>query len=148
MSRPSIDEWYSTMARLVSARSTCSRRKVGAVIVDARNYILSTGYNGVPSGFTHCTETPCAGAFAGSGAELDRCQALHAEQNALARLERPFDAATMYCTTEPCVACTKLILATSITKVVFLETYPASGAELFALGGRDWINLTSPPQEV
>lgn len=129
--RPSLNELWMSIAYVMSLRSTCARRKVGAVIVDHNNYILSTGYNGQPSGFEHCIDQPCLGASCESGKGLDLCEALHAEQNAIARLKEPFNAKSIYCTTAPCVACTKLILATSIENVYASEDYPGSGNQLF-----------------
>jgi len=129
--RPSIDETFMSIAQTMANRATCARRKVGAVIVDKNNYILSTGYNGQPAGFEHCIEAHCAGYACKSGEGLDLCEALHAEQNAIARLKEPFNAYSMYCTTAPCVACTKLILATSIVNVYVLESYANSGEHLF-----------------
>lgn len=139
--RPSYDLWFMDVARVVSERSTCARRAVGAVVVDETNHILSTGYNGVPSGMTHCTQSPCAGATYGEGRGLDVCQALHAEQNAIARLQDVRHAHTLYCTTAPCVMCTKLILATPIKRVVAAAEYAASGRDLWLGAGRVWTQL-------
>lgn len=136
--RISKDEWFLQIALVVSKQATCARRKVGAVIVDERGYILSTGYNGLPSGFVHCIDKPCHGAQFSSGTQLDCCQALHAEQNAIARLREPFEAVTMYVTTEPCVSCTKLALATSIQRIVFAEPYAQSGKTLWQAAGKQW----------
>ena len=83
--RPSWDEYFMGMAELTSERSTCLRRKVGAVIVKDK-HIVATGYNGAPRGLAHCTdlgvcmreelEIP-------SGERHELCRALHAEQNAI-----------------------------------------------------------------
>lgn len=129
------------IAEVTAKRATCSRRRVGAVIVDVRGYILSTGYNGLPAGFPHCIEQPCEGANCASGTGLDLCQSLHAEQNAIARLREPFEAETMYVTTAPCISCTKLALATSVKRVVFKADYPSSGKALWEQAGRVWEQL-------
>jgi len=126
------------LAEVTAKRATCPRRQVGAVILDKRGYILSTGYNGLPSGFRHCIDEPCEGANKPSGTGLDLCQALHAEQNAVARLKEPFEADCMYVTTAPCVSCTKLVLATGIKRIVFKSDYPSSGKELWERAGREW----------
>lgn len=136
--RPTVDEYYLRIAHVVGTRSTCARRAVGCVIVDDRGYILSTGYNGVPSGFPHCIEHPCSAAMAASGTDLDRCNALHAEQNAIARLREPFEATTLYCTVSPCVSCTKLALATGIQRIVSTEQYASHGRALWEAAGRRW----------
>lgn len=130
MNRITLEEMFMIIAGVVAQRSTCSRKQVGAVITDGLR-ILSTGYNGVASGEVHCTETPCPGALYGSGEFLDTCSAIHAEQNAIARLPEFRYATHLYSTTEPCVSCTKLILATPIQHVVFMEHYPLSGIALW-----------------
>ena len=144
--RPSVMTTLMDVAKSFALRSTCGRRKVGAVIVDANNFILSAGYNGVPSGYPHCTEVPCPGFGSASGTNLDVCEALHAEQNAIARLREPFEAHTMYCTTAPCISCTKLISATTIRVIISAEPYALSGKNYWlSLDGlathtREWVD--------
>jgi dCMP deaminase len=130
------------IAKIFAERSTCSRRKVGSVIV-GKGYILSAGYNGPFSGSPHCTDEPCPGSSLASGQGLDLCHAAHAEQNAIARLREPFEADTLYCTTAPCVSCTKLALCTGIQTIVADEDYAASGKELWTKAGRIWIDKKS-----
>lgn len=140
--RPDYDRWFMEIAQVVASRSTCARRAVGAVIVDEGNRILSTGYNGVPAGVHHCTHTHCPGANAPSGQGLDLCQALHAEQNAIARLQDVRSAHTLYCTTAPCMSCTKLIAATPIQRIVAAAPYPISGERFWVdTIGRKWDHL-------
>jgi dCMP deaminase len=139
--RPTKDQWFMEISEVTATRATCPRRQVGAVIVDDKGYILSTGYNGTPNGLPHCIDEPCEGAHCVSGTGLDLCQALHAEQNAIARLKEPFEARTMYVTTAPCMSCTKLALATSIERVVFKSDYVSSGKELWEKAGRKWEKL-------
>lgn len=141
MTRPTLDQTYIEIATVMAKRATCPRRKVGAVIVDGNGYILSTGYNGQPRGFVHCHEEPCAGADLPSGQGLELCEALHAEQNAIARLKEPFSAKTLYCTTAPCIACTKLALATGIETIIFNEDYGTSGRDLWLKAGRTWNQI-------
>lgn len=131
--RPSKDNTFMDIAYVMSKRSTCNRREVGCVIVDKDNYILSTGYNGTPKGMKHCDELGCSH-NAVSGAALHTCNALHAEQNAIARLKEPMNAVKLYCTTKPCDSCLKLILATSIRHIVYAEEY-ASNETLIQLSG-------------
>lgn len=138
MTRPSYDRWFLDIAEVVSRRSTCIRRKVGAVVVSHDNRILTTGYNGVPSGLPHCIDSPCGGHIHKSGEGLDACIALHAEQNAIARLREPHEATTLYCTTGPCIMCTKLIMATPITRIVAGVPYALSGRELWESAGLEW----------
>ena len=129
--RPSIDDYFMEMAKLVATRSTCARRKVGAVLVNHRNHVLATGYNGPPSGFPHCIEKPCAGAYLPSGTGLDECKAIHAETNALLQCHDVHAIKTLYCTASPCVHCVKLMLNTSCERIIFAEEYPHSNSQLF-----------------
>ena len=129
------------ISEVTATRATCPRRQVGAVIVDRRGYILSTGFNGVPSGFAHCIDEPCPGASCASGTGLDSCIALHAEANAVARLKEPFEAESAYVTTAPCISCTKLLLATSVQRIIFKSDYPNSGRLLWLAARREWVQL-------
>lgn len=140
--RPDYDTWFMAIARVVALRSTCARRAVGAVVIDDTHRILSTGYNGTPSGMMHCTTTPCGGTRFGEGLGLDECQALHAEQNAIARLQNVRFADTLYCSTAPCVMCTKLIAATPIRRIVAGADYAKSGRDFWlSLGGKEWSQM-------
>lgn len=121
-SRLSIDEYYLKMLELVAARSTCVRRAVGAIIVDKENHVLSTGYNGVPKGFSHCIDKPCAGASDNPG-DSSNCMAVHAEQNAILQCNSLSRAYTIYCSCLPCFVCSKLLSNTRIHVIVCKENY-------------------------
>lgn len=129
-SRPSKDELFLQMAVLLSTRSTCSRRGVGCVLVDSRGHVLSTGYNGVPSGWRHCTDIPCDGAAYLTGTGLEKCRAIHAEQNALLQCPDAYEIYTCYVTVSPCVHCVKLLCNTSCERIVFVEKYAQPDSEL------------------
>lgn len=130
------------MAAHVATRGTCARRKVGCVLVNSRNHVLATGYNGVPRGRAHCIDHPCPGANLPSGTGLDVCEAIHAEANALLQCRDVFDIDTVYCTASPCVSCTKLLLNTSATYIIFSEPYPHSAAqELWENSGKNRLWL-------
>lgn len=141
--RPTRDELYLEMARLVGRRSTCPRRQVGCVLVDARGRVLATGYNGVASGRPHCNEGhPCPGAGLASGTGLDKCEAIHAEQNAILLLQDPWAVDTVYLTASPCLSCVKLLLGTSARRIVCAEIYPHPDAlEWWRRAGREMIQL-------
>lgn len=141
--RQSKDSYYLEHAKLVATRSTCARRSVGAILVDARGRILSTGYNGVASGRPHCNEGhPCPGACMPSGQGLDACEALHAEQNAILLLQDPWKVDTAYLTTTPCISCVKLLLGTSCQRIVAAEEYPHCESRVWwERAGREWIVL-------
>ena len=124
--RPDLDDYFMHIARVVSTRSTCLRRQVGAVIVKGKQ-IVSTGYNGAPAGHAHCLEIGCARVGVPSGQRSEICRAAHAEQNAInfaARFGIPIEGATLYTTHHPCSWCAKSIVNAGIQRVVFGEDYP------------------------
>ena len=121
-SRLDVDSYFLQMAQLVAKRSTCRRRSVGCVLVDSNNHVVATGYNGVPTHFTHCLDTPCLGASSPSGTDLESCLAVHAEQNALLQL-RSNDFLTAYLTVSPCITCAKMIANSKIIRIVAQESY-------------------------
>ena len=127
--RPSWDEYFMGMAKLTSQRSTCLRRKVGAVIVKDK-HIIATGYNGAPRGLSHCAEL--GGCLreelnVPSGQRHELCRALHAEQNAIiqaATLGQSIEGASIYITHQPCSICSKMIINAGIDRIVVDEGYP------------------------
>lgn len=140
--RPSKDEYFMDMALLVSERSTCLRRKVGAVLINKRKHVLATGYNGVASGQPHCLDIPCIGANSASGTDLDLCEAVHAEQNALLQCRNVFEIDTCYVTVSPCMTCTKLLLNTSCQTIIFEEDYVDQKARLiWERHDRKWVRI-------
>lgn len=163
--RLSRDEWALKLALLTAQRTTCCRRAVGCVLLNARGHVLSTGYNGVAAGLPHCNEITgqkflyldlntikdhnepvfghaCEGAKAPSGTNLDGCQAIHAEQNALLQCRDMYAIHTAYVTASPCMTCCKLLLNTSCQRIVYVEEYPHSAAkDLWTGAGRAWEQL-------
>lgn len=143
--RPSRDQIYLQMADVLMQRSTCKRRQVGCILVDINNRIVATGYNGVPSNWEHCIDTPCPGADCQSGTSLDKCQAIHAEQNALLQCSIVEVIATAYCTSSPCIHCVKLLLNTNCHRIVFRQEYThnSKARELWLNDpeSREWIHL-------
>ena len=121
-SRLNADEYFLQIANLVAQRSTCRRRNVGCVLVDEKNHIVATGYNGVPSGFTHCLDVPCKGATAPSGQALDQCLAVHAEVNAFLQCTSA-EKLTAYLSTTPCFTCAKMICNSNVVRIVASEWY-------------------------
>ena len=138
--RPSWDEYFMSIADQVATRSTCMRRHVGAVIVKGKR-ILATGYNGVPSGLSHCDEVGCLREKRGipSGTQHELCRGLHAEQNAVIQAARygiNIEGASIYSTTQPCVLCAKIILNAGIVDIVYRGAYPDElSSELLAESG-------------
>lgn len=120
--RPGWDEYFLGIAKAVSTRSDCERDKVGAVIVDANRRIRATGYNGAPAKEPGCTTCPRRTSQVASGTNYDNCVAVHAEANALLYCDREdLINATIYITREPCYACSKLIQAAGVTRVVTMH---------------------------
>lgn len=126
--RPTWDRYFFEIARVVASRSTCLRRRVGALLVlDKR--ILGTGYNGAPAGLAHCAETGCLreklSVPAGERHEL--CRGLHAEQNAIIQAAVhgvAIKGADLYCTHYPCVVCAKMLINAKISRIFVAEPYP------------------------
>jgi len=133
--RPSWDQYFIDIARLVSKRSTCSRRKVGAIIVKDRR-VLATGYNGTPSKIKHCTETNCIREKLRipSGERHELCRGLHAEQNVLLQAALygiSVKNSVLYCTNQPCVICAKMLINAGIDEVIIADGYPDKMAKDF-----------------
>ena len=128
--RPSWNEYFMLIAKLVSTRSTCNSRPTGAVLVKDKQ-ILATGYNGSMPGAPHCLGqlmpdgTPYCRRRALNIADVDKynfCRASHAEANAIAQAARhgvPIKGATLYVTLEPCYVCVKLLATAQIERVFF-----------------------------
>lgn len=128
MMRPSWDDYFLEIVDLISQRSTCLRRKVGALIVKDKR-ILTTGYNGSPTGCRHCEEVGCLRQELNvpSGQRHELCRASHAEQNAIVQSAMhgiSIKDSTLYVTCQPCVICTKLAINAGIKRIVFKGDYP------------------------
>ncbi len=126
-SRPTIDEYFMEMAHLASSRSTCLRRKVGAVIVKNKR-VLSTGYNGAPRGLPHCEEVGCVREKQNipTGERHELCRGVHAEQNAIiqaAVFGTSIEGGKIYTTNHPCVVCVKLLINSNITEIIYDDDY-------------------------
>ena len=120
--RPDWDNYFMEIAQVVSKRSTCLRRSVGAVIVKNRQ-IVATGYNGTPSKLEHCSVT---------GQMHELCRGIHAEQNAVVQAAYhgvSVNGGTLYCTHQPCVVCTKILINAGIERIVYANPYPDKLAE-------------------
>jgi len=157
--RPSWEEYFIQIAQLVATRSTCLRRKVGAILVKDKR-ILSTGYNGAPRKLAHCAEVGCLRDKLKVGCLRDKlkipagerqeiCRGLHAEQNAIIQAALygiSIKGAVLYCTHQPCITCAKMLINAGIKKIIFQGKYPDSLArkileeariELVKIGDKD-----------
>jgi len=126
MGRITTDELYMRIVSDIAMRSTCKRRAVGAIAIDENGLVLATGFNGTPVGTPHCIDTPCEGSSAPSGTALDKCDAVHAEQNLLMQVPDVNKIHTIYCTAEPCRHCAKMIANTRCKRVVYEDPYPGA----------------------
>jgi len=123
--RPSWDEYFAKLVEDVSRRSTCTRRQIGAVIVNEGHEIVSTGYNGVVRGAPHCEDIGCIKdkmkIKSGTGHEI--CPAVHAEQNALLQAGKSARGCTLYLNAFPCKICARLMVNAGIKKLVVSGSY-------------------------
>lgn len=133
--RPGWDQYFLGIAEAVAARADCTRRQVGAVVVQGHR-IVGTGYNGAPAGAPGCETcprrtsdvAPLAGSYdTGPGA----CVAIHAEANALLYTNRvDLLEATIYVTTPPCDGCKRLIKGAGITRSFYRHLDWSTGEDL------------------
>ena len=131
MSQDNRASWprsFMDIAHLVAQRSTCLRRKVGAIAVLDRR-ILATGYNGAPSGVPHCLEVGCLRQQMGipSGQRHEICRGIHAEQNVIIQAAVhgiSLRGAEIFCTTQPCIICAKMLINCGVKKIWIAEGYP------------------------
>ena len=125
--RPSWAQYFMDITELVAKRTTCTRRAVGAIIVKDKR-LLSTGYNGAPTGIRHCIEVGCLREQlkVESGQRHELCRGIHAEQNAIIQAAYhgvSVKDASLYCTTQPCSICAKMIINAGILKIYYRSVY-------------------------
>lgn len=126
--RSTWDQYFMRIAQLVAERATCSRAKIGAVIVRDKN-IIATGYNGSPAGHPHCTDVGCLVYVSRNpdGKEEENCfRTIHAEINAIAQAAKhgvEINDADIYVTASPCYHCLKTLINTGIKRIYYLKPY-------------------------
>lgn len=125
--RPTWDEFFSQIAKLVARRSTCLRRNIGSVLVKDRQ-ILASGYNGAPRGMSHCLEIGCLRneLKIPSGTRLEICRAVHGEINAIIQCAShgvETRGSELYVTAHPCKICSRIIINAGIERVVICGEY-------------------------
>lgn len=131
MNRPSKRKTFLDMARLLAEQSTCARRRVGCLLVDQHGHIIGSGYNGVAKDMTHCIDIPCRGAHYPSGTGLDKCEAVHAEQNALMRCHDVDKIHACFTTVSPCIHCIKMLMNTSCKLLIFEHVYDSEALDFW-----------------
>lgn len=125
--RPDWGTYFMEITQLVAKRSTCVRRSVGAVIVKDKR-ILSTGYNGAPSGIRHCIDIGCLREELKieSGQRHELCRGIHAEQNAIIQAAYhgvSIKGADLYCTNLPCIICGKMVINAGLMTIYYQAGY-------------------------
>lgn len=126
MERESWDSYFLRVAEVIASRSSCIKRRVGAVLVRDK-HILSTGMNGPPKGAPHPTEATCVRINIPSGQQPETVCCVHAEINAIALGAYHgvcTKDSTLYVTTQPCAGCARVLINAGIVRVVFAEGYP------------------------
>ena len=123
--RPSWDDYFMSIARIIATRSTCDRLSAGAVLVK-NNRIISTGYNGSPPGLPHCDD-------AGHLLEDGHCvRTIHGEHNTILQAGvtpgSSTEGSTMYSLYSPCIHCSKYVLAAGIKRIVIGKVYRSNQA--------------------
>ncbi len=125
-SRITKDGYFMKIADVVSERSTCIKRKVGAVLV-MKDHIISTGYNGTPAGFKHCTTESCVRKDLKPGDKPELCRGVHAEINCVIQAAIHGTSiegnTTLYTTTFPCMSCLKLLINAGVKRIVYKDDY-------------------------
>jgi dCMP deaminase len=125
MTRPTWDEYFMNIVHQLKKRSTCTRRQFGAIVVNGKKEIISTGFNGVVRGAEHCEDIGCIkdnlGVESGMGHGI--CPAVHAEQNALIQAGKEAEGATLYLNGFPCKICSRLIVNSGIKRLIMSGDY-------------------------
>lgn len=153
MPRVPWPQYFMDITRMVAERSTCTRRKVGAIAVKNKR-ILATGYNGAPRNMKDCLEVGCLRAKLGipSGQRHELCRGLHAEQNVIIQAAVhgvSLEGAAIYCTHQPCLICTKMIINCGMVAVYYAGEYPdPMSQEMFAEAGVELIHLAPDDETV
>ncbi len=127
LTRPDTDEYFLKIASVVAERATCRRHHVGAVAVRDK-HILTTGYNGAPSGLKDCLELGCLRDEMNrpSGERHEICRGIHAEQNVIIQAALhgiSLEGSTIYCTHTPCVLCAKMLVNARIKRFISFGKY-------------------------
>src|SRR5574342_510980 len=131
LSRPNWDQYFMNIAREVSSRSNCIKRKVAAIVIKDKR-IISTGYNGTPRGTKNCNEGGCVrcNTYVAGGTKLDECTCSHGEENAIVQAAYhgvSLKGSTLYTTFSPCLTCAKMIINAGRAEVIYNVDYPLAG---------------------
>lgn len=131
--------WYYNIVKEVRTRSTCNKLKVGALLINPKNYrVVSMGYNGSPPGASHCSDQRNSSCITFKNHCINT---LHAEINALANLEKTYDELIMVSTNEPCMNCYKIMIAFKVKTCIFFEPYKDEGRDLLINSYGDIMKL-------
>ncbi|HSQ85759.1 MAG TPA: cytidine/deoxycytidylate deaminase family protein [Desulfobacterales bacterium] len=151
--RPSWEAYFMDISFLVARRSTCLRRSVGAIVVKDKR-ILSTGYNGAPTGIKHCLEAGCLREELNiaSGKNHELCRGIHAEQNAIIQAAYhgvSIKGASLFCTNLPCSICAKMIINAGICRICYASGYADSmSKEMLKEAGVEIVKIDTDSSEL
>lgn len=160
--RKDWDTYFMDIAYMVSTRSRCPRRHVGAVLVQGKK-LLGTAYNGAPMGVDDCTDAGCMIAEEYEVKLVDgreevvrkqRCvRTIHAEQNLLLFTDRnDREGSTVYVTDQPCWTCANMLANSGVVEIVYHRPYPKDSEKVMAMMNQKGIAFRQlpsyhPPQE-
>jgi len=122
--RPTWDQYFLNIARVIATRSHDAETQVGALLVDANHRLLATGYNGFPPG---CDDEKLPNTRPEKYPYM-----VHAEINAIASSRQDLKGSTLYVTLSPCCECVKAIITAGVARVVF-PSYYANDDSTFAI---------------
>ena len=144
MNRINKDQYFTHLANTVALRSTCLRHHVGCVIVDTNNKIVSTGYNGAVRGVEHCLDKGCIRdeLKIKSATRIEKCEAVHSEQNALIQAGKYSEGSTLYVNCIPCITCSKMLINAGIKRVVIPDDSTYSDKDGLALLKKVGVEVT------
>lgn len=144
--RPSWEEYFMNLAEIVGSRSTCTRHKLGAVLVRDKR-ILATGYNGAPKGMRHCLDIGCLRdkLKIPSGTRHEICRAVHAEQNSVIQAAVhgvSTEGSDIYITHSPCSVCAKILINAGVKRIYYKTGYPDEfSKELLSEAGVELVGV-------
>ena len=142
--RPSWDDYFMAITKIIATRGTCNRLYAGSVLVK-NNRIIATGYNGSPPGMPHCDDV-------GHLMEEGHCvRTIHGEHNVLLQASRQgstsTEGATLYTKYSPCIHCAKYIIACGVRRVVMAKIYRNSKSpEILRSAGVEVMEYQENPE--
>ena len=143
--RPSWDQYFLSIVKMVGSRGTCDRFRGGCVITKDKR-IIATGYAGSPIGLPHCDDLghEMHSVTNPDGSVSRHCvRTIHAEQNAICEAARQgiaIEGGTLYCQMTPCYVCAKMLINVGLKRIVCAKDYHAGqrSKEIFKEAGLEY----------